>query len=564
MFRLIKYLSLIVACFVFFFFLYLQAHQDALYFRRDLNVLMDRYYLLQKSNPLAARSALKIILKQNPDYEPALKELSQLYLGAHHVEKALPLLERLHQLKSTHAPLTYQLGQLYYDQGQWDKASLLFTQLTQSSSLVFNQKAQQMLQKMASILPQYQQESVYEYQQSTPLISNAPTIVQAPKQILQPSTTQEYRLMTNFYSLKASNKKEAWILIQHIINHYPNQVVALKEGAYLALELSHPKQAIAYFERAYAQTQAPSLALQLGYLYAMETASTPITPYSYRAYHYFNQATKTTDKPLQLKAEQALTNLAGYQTKALPPPYFSEFFFSPFSQSRFDLTVIPMLARAGIEQTGSWRAKEYVVFRRTQDNKSINAGQVPQIYEDNVQIIGLGGQVSPVSTIPFAAYAEIGKAYDLIPQNRNRWRDDVRGGFIYFNEWGNLPAYYNNLTGCCSYYGALYSDVTYFSRYHNNIIGTMKTHQGLHLLQYQSSLVNLYLSGRIIEDTNRDFFNNIAEIGPGIGFIPSNRYHLELRFEHINGVYLPVGNQKNPYSKYYINNTVQLLFYIKL
>ena len=96
------------------------------------------------------------------------------------------------------------------------------------------------------------------------------------------------------------------------------------------------------------------------------------------------------------------------------------------------------------------------------------------------------------------------------------------------------------------------------------MIGLVKTHQGIRLLQYKSSMVNLYVTGRVLADTKRVFYNNIAEVGPGIAFVPSNRFNLQLRFEHINGVYLPAGAMVNPYSKYYTNQLVQLLFYVKI
>jgi hypothetical protein len=222
------------------------------------------------------------------------------------------------------------------------------------------------------------------------------------------------------------------------------------------------------------------------------------------------------------------------------------------------------VARLGIESNNRLKTKTYLVFRQTDDNKTANLGQVPQIYEDNVRIMGGGIQITPFKSLPVVGFVEAGMAYDLIYRERDRWRGDLRGGLMYYNEFGTKPAWYDTFKMSMDYYSTLYGDVTYFSRFDNNVIGTFKTQQGIRLLQYHSSMLNLYLGGRVMEDTRREFFNNFAEIGPGIGFIPSNRFRLQIRFEHIKGVYLPAGGSVNPYGKHYTNNIVQLFVYAKI
>ncbi|KTD19876.1 tetratricopeptide repeat protein [Legionella londiniensis] len=367
----------------------------------------------------------------------------------------------------------------------------------------------------------------------------------------------EAGLMNQFYELKKDNKPAAWRLILKIAKQYPTNTQALKEAGYLALDLNYRKTAIHFFTRAYRNTQEPELAMQLGYLQDLDN-NQPL------AYQYFELAAKSADQTLALKAQNALVNLAGLQTKAFPKPYFGEVFFTPFSQSRFGLTVRPLIARLGVELDDRWQTKTYLLFRQTDDNKSSSVGELPQIYEDNVRIIGTGVQISPIQRLPLVGWVEAGGAYDLVFRNRNPWRGDLRGGVMYYNEFGKKTAYYERLRIKPDYYSTLYGDITYFSRYDNNVIGTLKTHQGIHLVQYHNALVNLYLSGRIIEDTRREFFNNIAEVGPGLGIIPYNRFNLELRMEWIRGVYLPAGGSVNPYGKYYNNNIVQLLYYVKV
>lgn len=658
-------------------FMFLMARQEAHKMYRDPEVLMNRHYLLKKSNPSAAKNALIIILEQDKNYLPALKQLVEIHIEDHHEQQALPLLIRLHQLSPQDQQITFQLGLVYYALGDWDKAYIIFSELKENPTSKFKEKAHNALDSMSSYIPYYRSHSLqlgnpsiqtsppiklnyiilslfYQLQKTQPqeaeqllflldatntdnnliplemgyyllhknateqavpyflqaynlkptpelalqlaylyanqkqnkqaeafyklamqstdsetqkaayenyrLLHNTPrTITQNTKKPL----SKENQLMDKFYSLKKSDKTAAWKLIQHIIQQHPDNLSALKEGGYLAADLKKRNEAINYFTMAYNLSYEADLAMQLGYLYDQPINKRILSTDKYWAYHYFNLATHTLDKPLELRAQNAMTNLSGQQTKIMPKPYFSEVFFDPFSQNRFGLTVRPLVGRLGIEHDNRWQSKTYFVFRRTQDNKSINSGQIPQIYEDNVQILGIGEQITPFYSMPLVFFFEAGRAYDLVDRDRDRWRNDVRSGLIYYNEFGARPAYFEHLTANCNYYSTVYGDFTYFSRYNNNFIATVKTHQGLRLLQYRSSQFNFFLSGRVIEDTNRDFFNNIAEIGPGIGFIPFNRYKIQLRFEHINGLYLPV-HGANPYGKYYTNNTVQLFYYIKL
>ncbi|CDZ78311.1 putative PEP-CTERM system TPR-repeat lipoprotein [Legionella massiliensis] len=655
-------------------FLIFIAHKQTFSLQRDPTVLMNKYYLFKQDNPAAAKKALQIILQQDENYFPALKELTDIYLKEKNNRDALPLLERLHQLQPENNQYAGQLAYTYYELGNWDKALQLFTELKkQQKGTKLKIDAQLMINSMASYIPSYINyayreiaQPKIEFKESTVLqilldlyyktrdneadkanellavlhllSPNKPLIneeigylalqkkdtntaifylslafneepsdklalqlgylyalekknedaasyfllasmskdkelrqkalksyeIVSYKPTLQPQNqaqamqaTRESLMLDQYYLLKKTNKQAAWVLIKQIIREYPNNVQALKEGGFLAIEEKSTADAIDFFKRAYELTYQADLAMQLGYLYGEVRDN-------YRAYQYFKFATKTQDKELELRAQNAMTNLAGVQTKFLPAPYFSELFFTPFKQSRFGLTVRPLIARLGIELNDRFQTKSYIAFRQTDDNKTLNLGQIPQIYEDNVRIISIGLQVTPFKKIPLVGFVEAGGAYDLVFRNRTRWRGDLRGGFMYYNELGARPAYYDKLTLGAKYYCTLYADTSYFSRFRNNVITTLKTNQGIRLLQYHSSMLNFYMTGRTLFDTNRDFFNNIAEVGPGFSIQPSNRFNALIRFEAIKGMYLPVGNSTNPYGKYYTNRTVQLLLYVKM
>ncbi len=297
-------------------------------------------------------------------------------------------------------------------------------------------------------------------------------------------TSHHYQLLSPADNVSKKTKR-----VQTPTPHpLPTALQSLKQAGYLAIKKNCSYLAIDRFTKAYALSQDPNIAMQLGYLYD-QVNNKP------EAYRFFQLASRSSDKSLAFQANNAMTNLSGLQTKGLPTPYFSEVFFNPFTESRFGLTVRPFIARLGVEQNNILQTKQYVFFRRTDDNRSVNLGQISQIYEDNVQITGLGGQITPIPGFPLVGFLEAGEAYDLVYRDRERWRGDFRSGLMYYNEFGARPAYFDQLTFSTKYYSDLYGEATYFTRYRNVIAG-VKTHQGIRLLQYHSAMVNLYATGR--------------------------------------------------------------------
>jgi tetratricopeptide (TPR) repeat protein len=481
--RIFTLLLLVLILFIGYFF---AALHESKRLHRDPRVLVARYFQLKTINPVAAKQALLLALKEDPHYLPALNAYQALLPSSRepavvvHVEP--DTIQRLDQAPTYAAVNTNPYHAVPAKPG-----------------------------------------------------SNAQSDQNSP-------SGMNPRLRGN------DNHKD------FPIRKAP---LSLKQQGYTALSEGHRMDAILIFTRAYAQTHDPDVAMQLGYLYD-EIQNKP------KAYEYFKLATHSPNKAQALCAEQALTNLSGLQLKALPTPYYAEVLFNPFSETRFGLTVRPLIVRAGVEQANTLQTKEYVFFRRSDDNRSENYGQLTQLYEDNVQITGVGAQVQPFKKLPVVGFIEAGAAYDLVYRAREPWRGDLRVGMMYYQDFGARPGFYDKLTLGHQYYSDVYADTTYFSRYRNNVIGGIRTRQGIRLLQYKSSLLNVYMVGRVLGDTRREYFNNIAEIGPGIAFIPSNRVNLQVRLEHVNGAYLPAGALTNPYRPYYTNTIIQLFFYVKI
>ncbi len=482
--------------------LFFMACKEAKKLRRDPVVLMNKYYHFKNIDPEIARKTLLVILNQHKKYTPAILE---------------------------------------YKEWQRNNTPIQPTQ----DSMPINHQA------MVSSLPNFQDNATT--QAFTLSVINLPfkstlRLYQAPEPYQSSSNNHHGSCLEK--NLAAPHRS-----IKKLMTSDINNIQYLKEAGYNAILHNDLLKAIDYFTHAYHLSQQPEIAMQLGYLYSQLNDRKT-------AFQYFTLASRSQSAGLSLSANNALTTLVGQQTKSLAPPFFSEVFFNPFTESRFGLTILPFIWRLGIEQNNHVLSKEYIFFRRTQDNRSQNLGEISQIYEDNVQITGIGGQLRPLTRIPLVGFVEVGAAYDLVYRNRDRWRWDFRSGLMYYQEFGKRPLFFDAVKFARGYYSDWYGDATYFTRY-SNLIGLIRTHQGIRLLEWHSSMLNLYMTGRVIEDTQRQFYNNIAEIGPGLSIVPSNRLNLQIRFEHIKGVYLPAGASVNPYGKYYTNNILQLMFYAK-
>ncbi|MDF1684905.1 MAG: hypothetical protein P1U36_09675 [Legionellaceae bacterium] len=521
------------------------SHMKAGSLKRDPSVLMNVYYQKKTSNPQVARQALELILKQNKNHILALVELSQWLVKEKDFMGAMPYVERLHQQLPDNQKYTFQLAYLYYKAGLWERAKPLFLTLASDPLSSWSRPAQAALRAMTSYIPNYKD------------WVDAKFFYPAWSSSHEGHETEEDELDV-FYRLRKKDPTAARVYIESINHTHPKRVQALKEAGFLAIEEGRIEEAVEIFTRVYAMTQDPAEAMQIGYLYSGLYENR-------KAYHYFNLATASRDPKISWLAQDAMTRFAGQQTKAFPKPYYGEIFAMPFTQNRFGITVTQFIGRLGVELDLPMRPRVYTYTRRTQDNRANDLGELTQLFEDNVWVTGVGGQAFPFKHLPLFIYVEAGAALDLYDRARERWRPDLRAGFMYYQEVGARPSYFTKPTYSTNYYAIWYAEMTYFSRYDNNVIASVRTHQGIRLFQYKSSMVNLFVRGRVIEDTLRDFYNNFAELGPGLAIIPSNRYNFEIHLDYINGMYLPAGGrQHNPYNKYYSNKRALLQFYAKI
>ncbi len=507
--------------------------------KQDLSPLYAKVQDIIKLQPDSARNYLHLIISMDPNAQEAYVKLGYLELQQNNSDVALQYFLKAFAIQAD-AQLAVQIGYIYAKKRDRTQALFFFNY----GAAYGNQELKQQSLKALAFL----KENPVETQ---------------PNKGSEATLSPEGKLWNLFYKNKLNRPAIALKAINRLLQMHPDDIRTLKEAAYFAMAQKNSSGAIALWSRAYNLERNPEYALSIAYLYDAKNNKP-------KAFHFFDLASKTMDMSIKTKAELAMTSMGGSQFQFLPKPYFAEFYSAPFYFSRFDLGVLPIITRTGITVNENHRTDAYASLRRTKDNRSgtvqglIIQNSISQIFEDNVAIYAAGLRTYPWPKIPLQTFVEIGQAEDLVYRNRTQWRSDVRGGLVYYNAWGKKPTWTAGLTFPWKWVSTLYGDTIYYSRYNNNIIGTVWFRPGLRVATFQSASLDFYLANYLILDKNREFFNNVYSLGPGIAFQPSNRINVVLRLEALQGYYIPVNSPTpNPYRSKYYNNLAMVEVYFR-
>lgn len=537
--------------------------------KRSSLSLIDQFYQIRLSNPQAAKQTLELILQQDPKNLTALQELGYWYLNHGDTYHALKLYEHAHALVPDDPVLALGLAKLKFMIGQYTESQSLLTSVMKSNDNGAKEEAGYLLNQITALtMPEVQEVAVPR----EPIIATASTENQnkapASKEVKpQQKTTvsavstipKEEQLMNQFYELNKKNPEKGWILLQSIADQYPKYLLAQKEAGYAALNRKKNILALKYFQRAYELTLDSEMAMQVGYI--LNNLGNNLL-----AFHYFHLATKTKDQKKLLDAELAMVGIAGSQTKILPSPFFADLYYTPFYFSRFKLLVYPLVMRTGAVLNKEHQWQVYIKYNRTIDNQSSFTNNIPSILEDDAAITSVGTQYNLFTKFPLTAFVEYGKAVDLVYRNRSRWRNDVRGGLTYYDQWNQPLTYTLKPTWLLKPGMNAYADTIYFTRVHD-LIGSARIRPGFRVFEWANCMVDVYMQADGVLDVNRLFYNNIFEWGPGIAITPFNIYSLTFRAEMLKGYYLPREDTllaPNPYHSPYHNNVLEMDFYIQL
>jgi hypothetical protein len=174
---------------------------------------------------------------------------------------------------------------------------------------------------------------------------------------------------------------------------------------------------------------------------------------------------------------------------------------------------------------------------------------VPQIYSDNSAVFSIGVQ-SAVWHTGATVYAEAGTAVNLIGE-RPLAASDYRAGIDWFRSWG-APLISSADSGrAISLTGSAYADGGFYSRYDRNFIGNVQLREGINLPTGRALPMQLLGVTNIVRDTNRNFYNNVVEVGPAVRIAPLHHTpNLYFEAQYLRGFYT-AHDPTNPYGARY-------------
>lgn len=261
------------------------------------------------------------------------------------------------------------------------------------------------------------------------------------------------------------------------------------------------------------------------------------------AYSLFDTVTdKCSEASLYNKACKGVIMYHPFKSKYFQDPYYTSLYaetvwfqrrYQPetLTQKNFVDTVYQIKAKAGRYFDDNKKTSFYL-FAHVDGDTNSKAGDIPIIYSENYAGVGIGLDYKPIKQVRL--FIETSLEKNFISSTNQDIQNDYRIGAEYYDQWGpgmNLECSYNAKVNF-DWFGDLYLSAADYSRYDNNIIFQGYTRLGARLLNYKMSNLSAYARLGITADTKGDFFNNVADIGPGVELKPYQPFPLSIRLEY--------------------------------
>lgn len=313
------------------------------------------------------------------------------------------------------------------------------------------------------------------------------------------------------------------------------QLSAIKQQGYDLIQQNRQADAIRALEEARRQDpQDYSVVLQLGYLYSEQGQKK-------KAEEMFRAASQSPEDGLASRARSALK--VAQSSERL---WFGDLYVAPFYGSRFDNEYGSFHGKIGLRPNRFFQP--YVGARIDRDTRS-ETGRVPIIFSDNSAVFSVGIQSQPLKQ-NLLLYGEAGTAISLLgTAQHGRAIPDYRAGVNWFQPWGmDLATTARDNRHKAGLFSEAYSDISYYSRYGQNMIGYVQLKQGVSVPARGFVPFQLFLAENVVKDSRSDFYNNVVEAGPGLRFVPFRALrHAQVQAEYLRGYYLTDGHRtKNP------------------
>lgn len=334
------------------------------------------------------------------------------------------------------------------------------------------------------------------------------------------------RLELGYYYLGVNDRRAALPRFVAATRIAPSRADLWKQLGYIYLGLGHNQSALAAFRAGLRKNPRDhQLSLQIAYLLQNMGDNRGSA-------RQFRRTIASPISDISQKSCSGYSNLRGLPNRLFPKPYFGEIYLAPEYNNRHRLGVFPLQMRLGVTLSEYPQVEAYVGLRSNWDNRSGVTAAGSQVYNDNAAVFAAGLRVKPIASIPLFFFVEAGSAYDITYRLRPRWREDVRAGFQYYQEW--------NTQLVCDAAGFrirpiadVYADGVYYSRYDDNVLFFGRFRPGLRLFEAATWAIDSYVNLAFSTDTRNVPGNRYQEAGLGLAFRLYDPVRLNLRAEAI-------------------------------
>ncbi len=315
-------------------------------------------------------------------------------------------------------------------------------------------------------------------------------------------------LELGFYQLQRENFAEALPFFEAASAIDPSRKEVQDQIGYINVALERDSAALAAFDRSL-ELQPSDEAIRLQRAYVLQRLGR-----NRAAAEAFYGLSGSSDQRIASQSCSSWQVLYNASDRAFDAPWFGESYFAPQYVSHFDLAVFPYQGRVGAVLDEETQLEAYGSLRVTADTRSGRGIFGPQNFYDNAAVIAAGLRVQPIEDVPVALFVEAGGAYDLTDLGRDRWRGDVRGGAVLYEEWGMAPPCLGESGGVRAV-ADVYAEAIYYSRYDDNVLFYARFRPGVRVWEDQDAAVDLYLLGATGFDTRGVAGNEYQELGAG-------------------------------------------------
>lgn len=370
------------------------------------------------------------------------------------------------------------------------------------------------------------------------LLAFSPATLSQEQQLA--SAEKIYSLFERGYALLPSSPAQAAIAFEEILRLDPKNITAYRQLGSIYITLGKSDSALHVFLEA--QTLFPSDTTQLQIAYLMNSLGK-----RNEALAVFSSLTVSEDSLIQREARQAAVVLE-LTLCSDQYPWWWKVYVAPYYDSRFDDAVLSGLLYGGTYLNTNRTISAYGTFSVTHDSRSIG-GELPVIYSDNFTLLGGGIRLQPL--MGFTTDVQLGITIDLIHRPaEEKINGDVRAVAAYGTGIYPEITLPDRVRWPFSFLADVNASFGYYSRYQNGI-GYLQGRCGTRVLEWGNAAIDAYVRVDLAGDTERDFFNNVAEGGVGLRYIPDHRWGILLTAEFHRGTYWGSSRIVNPYENPY-------------